>query len=213
MPTTTQLRAAPCFLVMVVAVCTAQSGPQKASLADEFRITPQHSYVYLRFDHTGESSWSNEDKPERRVWFRLVNNCRVPIIVRTFGVPEGSPQGEAGVIYDIVRTPSRPVGGAIMPSVGATPSPSESPESSETRSGPNFDVSSFESIPPGESILFSVPVSDLSEKWRMEIPYRFDLPKTKGVRDAMVGGEPKMALLYSAWDLPETVRKQLKRKP
>jgi hypothetical protein len=44
----------------------------------------------------------------------------------------------------------------------------------------------------------------------MEIPYEFDLPRGKGPRQQIVGGQPSMILSYSAWDLPEDVQQQLK---
>jgi hypothetical protein len=43
----------------------------------------------------------------------------------------------------------------------------------------------------------------------MEIPYELDLPRGKGLREQIVGGQPSMILRYSAWDLPEDVQ-QLK---
>jgi len=77
--------------------------------------------------------------------------------------------------------------------------------------GYDAEVSSVERIPPGNSLLFSIPVTHLSKAWHVEIPYKFDVPPGKGPRQPIVGGEPKMVLLYSAWDLPEDVERQLLR--
>jgi hypothetical protein len=34
-----------------------------------------------------------------------VNNCRVPIVIRTFGVPDVSPVGEVGLLHNIIANP------------------------------------------------------------------------------------------------------------
>jgi hypothetical protein len=87
---------------------------------------------------------------------------------------------------------------------------SEPHQEAKMPTGYDFDVNLAESIPPGKSVLFSVPVTHLSKSWHIEIPYTFDLPPGKGPRQPIVGGEPKMVLLYSGWDLPEDVQQQLK---
>jgi hypothetical protein len=75
--------------------------------------------------------------------------------------------------------------------------------------GYEFDVSTVENIPPGKSVLFSVPVTHLSKSWHIEIPYEFDVPPGKGPRQSIVGGEPRMFLIYSAWDLPQDIQEQI----
>jgi hypothetical protein len=68
------------------------------------------------------------------------------------------------------------------------------------------EVSGVITIAPGESVLFSVPVTHVgsrNSRWHMEIPFKFDAPHGKGVGDALAGGEPIMALWYSHYDLPD----------
>jgi hypothetical protein len=96
-------------LLCVAAVC-AQA--QKTHTVSDFVINRNRPFVYLKIDHVGPGEPRSEDEPDTRVWFRLTNNCKVPIIVYTFGVPEGSPEYEQGVMYKVVANP--PIFGRVV---------------------------------------------------------------------------------------------------
>src|SRR5579862_7731003 len=70
--------------------------------ANSFVIDANRPYVYLKFDHYGRGVHFGNDEPDLRFWFRFVNNCRVPVLLRTFGVPDGSLPHEVGVM-DLVK--------------------------------------------------------------------------------------------------------------
>ena len=55
-----------------------------------------------------------------------------------------------------------------------------------------FEVGSFQSIPPGKGLFFSVPVNHVEQRWHFEIPFRFELPKGERSRDPNVWGLPEM---------------------
>lgn len=71
------------------------------------------------------------------------------------------------------------------------------------------EIGSSESIPPGESILFSIPMNHLSERWHVEIPYDFELPQGRCCRDPKVGGQPHMVVDYEFRDLPPDSRREI----
>jgi hypothetical protein len=174
-----------------------------------FVIDQNRPYVYLRFDHMGAGERFSDDEPPKRVWFQFVNNCGVAVVLRTFGVPEGSPKDEVGVMHDVVKDVAK--FGVIHVN-----DPSELNRGSSNLhrkekmpTGYDSDVSSSASIPPGQSVLFSVPVTHLGKSWHIEIPYKFDLPSGRGPRQPTVGGEPRMVLLYYAWDLPQDIQQEL----
>ncbi len=217
------------FCLVAIASSVAQPKAPTPNLARQFRVNQNRPYVYLQFDHVGKGNPFSEEEPSRRVWFRLVNNCRVPIVVRTFGVPDGYPDNEAGLFHDIVRNPEsttsgvvtvlpRPVGSKIdeilhpAPERPIEPHGLNSPQVEPMPNGYDGDVSSTDTIPPGKALLFSVPVTHLNKHWHMEIPYKFELPRVRGLREPLVGGEPKMVLLYSASDLPSDIQEQLEVK-
>jgi len=190
---------------------SAWSQSTKRALAlSSFVIDENRPYVYLLFDHVGKAVGYSKDEPPTRVWLRFVNNCRVPIVLRTFGAPEGSSKEEAGLIHEVVKDVQFQTRGVKVEPPLPNRESSEPDDEPQMPAGYDSEVSSTESVPPGQSLLFSVPVTHLSKSWHLEIPYTFDLPRGKGPRLPVVGGEPQMVLLYSGWDLPDEVQKQLK---
>jgi len=208
---------------VVLLLATSCAFAQSVGTMEKFLIDPNRPYVYLKFDHIGKGIPRSEREPTSRIWLRLVNNCHVPIIVSTFGIPEGSPKYEAGVMDKIV--PVKTLGlvtigqlpmAPLPPPLGPT-APEQKPSTKamvdEMPSGYDaFDVGSFDVIPPGKAILFSVPTSHLSRQWYFKIPFRFDLPKRKGPWDPSVGGQPDMAISYSISDIPSEDRTEFDQK-
>jgi hypothetical protein len=181
----------------------------------DFLIDADKAYVYLLFDHVGKGVRYFSDEPDTRIWFHLMNNCRMPIQVHTFSMPDGSLKGEIGVMHFLVAEQLRGVvvTSEAVPLEGtAEASGAVAEKKLPLPQDYWFEVGSWETIRPGESILFSIPTNHLSEKWHIEIPYKFELP-TKCCRPENVGGETKMVLLYGKWHLPPEVAKQLKMLP
>lgn len=209
-------------VVFIFAVLLSVAFAQRTSTTlsgREFVIDENKAYVYLLFDHVGVGARYGDNEPTTRIWFRLVNNCRVPVTVRKFGTPEGSAAGEVGLMHDVVPNVSSGSGGikAEFPaplSDVKKPSPPliPAPERVPMPTGYIGDVSSVEVIHPKESLLFSIPITHLSKDWHIEIPYGFELPRGKCCRPANVGGQPQMFLFYSASDLPDEVQRKLPRK-
>lgn len=186
--------------------CAAQAKP-------DFVIETNRPYVYLVFDHMGEGPSFADGEPRARIWFRLVNNCRVPIRLRTFGAPKsaGEPVGsfaskkdvEVGILLNVVKDEE---GFRVI-------SDKEPPQSEKDFSkmpiGYVADFSSASTVGPSQSLLFSVPTNFLGENWHIEIPYQFEVPN-KCCRPENIGGEPRMVLSYSFWSLPPSTRSKLK---
>ena len=189
----------------------SQSKSQTSALLPRFVIDENRQYVYLHFDQLGTGAKFSDDEPPKRVWFRFVNNCNVGIVLRTFGVPEGSRKDEIGVMHDVVKDAPQWIHGVNNSPPPLNTQSSEPSQQAGMPMGYDFEVSSSEIIPPGKSVIFSVPVSHLSKFWHIEIPYKFDVPSGEGPRQPTTGGEPRMVLLYSAWDLPEDIQQQLPR--
>ena len=193
------------LVVLVASVAPAQQA-NKSPAANSFRIDNSRPYVYLLFDHQGSGIPRSEKEPKLRLWFRLENNCDIAIVVTTFGVPDGSPAEEVGVMYEIVIN-AQP-NGVLTEAPSQRQATATQPEVTMPQ-GTMFDVGSSISIPPGSSILFSVPINHLSRHWHIEIPYRFDLKDSRVPRPVDIGGQPIMRLEYGLGDLPEAVQKAL----
>lgn len=204
-------------LILAIAVLCSptsmwgQSKAQTSSPLTRFVIDVNRPYVYLRYDHMGKGVKFSEDEPTQRVWLRFVNNCSVAIVLRTFGAPDGSLKDEVGVFHDVVEDKQFRIHTVKVEPPQLNALSSEPPPTVEMPMGYDSDVRSAETVPPGESVLFSVPTTHLSKSWHIEIPYEFDVPPGKGPRQPIIGGQPKMVLIYSAWDLPEDVRRQLSK--
>jgi hypothetical protein len=203
-----------CVILTMVLLCpflSAWSQPtNQTSGFPGFVIDENRPYVYLRFDYVGNGIRFSDDEPDQRVWLRFVNNCRIGIVLRTFGAPEGSPKDEVGVMHRVVKDVQFRIRDVEPEPPALNAKGAEPRQEAKMPGGYDFDLALAEIVPPGKSLLFSVPVTHLSKSWHMEIPYEFDLPPGKGPRQQIVGGQPSMTLRYSAWDLPENVQQQLK---
>src|SRR5260370_10401896 len=91
------------FLVLLLfsqAAVRVAGGEGKAN-ADGFLIDPSKPYVYLKFDHIGNRERLPGEESSEGLWLRLVNNCRIPILVATFNY--GAEESSLGVYHDVVR--------------------------------------------------------------------------------------------------------------
>lgn len=200
------------FILIALSLAESQAQPGDGNIAEQFIFNKERAFTYLQFDHVGKGPRRNENEPAYRIWLRLVNNCRVPIVIRTSGVLDGSPVGEVGIFHNVVANPPAYgySGGAILES-GTSPKPAESPAATPPMpQGYDTDVSSSETLQASESLLFSIPLNHLSGKWHIEIPFRFDLPHKRPSHYEMnIGGQPRMAISYWLSDLPADARKQV----
>lgn len=80
----------------------------------------------------------------------------------------------ASIVAPPAAAPQKP---APQPSVKA-----EVPESMP--SGYAFEVGTMATLGPGQTIYFSLPLNHISDKWHVEIPFRFDLRIRTPVRSA-----------------------------
>jgi hypothetical protein len=91
-------------LSLAVSLCIASpnSQAQKTDNGSSFVIDANQPYAYVKFDHISKGVKRSDEEPDLRIWLRLTNNCRLPIMVRTTGVPDGVLKDETGVMDIIV---------------------------------------------------------------------------------------------------------------
>jgi hypothetical protein len=199
---------------LAVSLCfvSSNSQAQKTDDGSSFVIDANRPYAYLKFDHVGKGTQREESEPTSRIWLRLTNNCRLPITIRTFGVPDGSPKDERGVM-DIIVAIERPqgTGHVIMPDGTEPLLPIVKAKPEDLPHGYWFELGSSQSIPPGRALLFSVPINHVGPQWSFEIPFEFEVAKGKFPRDPSVGGFPKMVFHYTMYDLPPEARREVER--
>ena len=94
----------------------ATSRRAKRGLLGSFVIDPNRPYVYLKFDHIGSGIPRDESEPKTRIWLRVMNNCKIGIVVRENGTPDGSPGGERQIMYEGAPTVEPMRIDAVVPS-------------------------------------------------------------------------------------------------
>jgi hypothetical protein len=177
----------------------------QAHTSEPFLIEPNRPITYRAVDHVGTGTPQGVDHV--RVWLQFHNNCRVPIELHVNGAPLEAPEDTVTVNYDVVEPVDRGV------KVVGDIDPPDAPARSGPPPGTMSEVYSPITVLPGKAILFSVPVEEFSTHWEFHIPFSFQLPRRNQLRDENAwGGEPEMFLIYSFWDLPPSVQKQLKAK-
>src|SRR6185437_28850 len=144
-------------VISLVTVVAYSDAAQDFRPTNSFVIDENKHYVYLVFDHMGKGPRFADDEPTTRIWFKLFNNCRIPIRVRTFGTPKGSLEGEVEVLHDVVRDE---IGTTITSDVD--PRRSAKGES-KMPMGYVAEVSSVATIAPNDSLLFSIPTTHLND--------------------------------------------------
>jgi len=208
-----------CLAFLALCMGSTSVFAQETDLSKQFLIDVNRPFVYVKFDHVGPGAPRGRGEADTRIWLRLTNNCRVPILVQANGVPDESPKDEIGLMYEVVA--NRPVNGLLI-AVGPEASgksgerKNERQQNAETEQesmprGTMSEVGSLIRIDPGEDVLFSMPVNHFSDRWHVEIPISFELPSGKVLRDPNKwGGEPKVKVFYGLWDLPTKLEKELR---
>lgn len=171
-----------------------------ANKASSFVIDTSKPYVYLEFDHVARRKPLSQTENSEGLWLRIVNNCRVPIIVATFNPGTGDP----GVgIYDEV-IPTLVKGPYFEGGRAGKKPPSPPPAIRHTPpEGYTAEVFSTTMIEPGNNLLFSVPLSHVSQSWYLQILFNLD------VAGATYGSEPESSVSFHWQDIPERIRVNL----
>jgi hypothetical protein len=153
-------------LFSVLSASAASAQAQKKS--PSFVIDPSQPYVYLKFDHVGKRQPLSRHEPDRGLWIRLVNNCRLPITVATFDTETNDPG--IGVDDEIVPVDlnAPPLGQVLHPVESA---PSEQPNESIPKGYSSGDVVNTTTVAPGTSLLLSLPANHVGRSWELQIQF------------------------------------------
>lgn len=185
-----------CVILTFAVQVTAAQGVSKS-----FVIDASNPYVYLKFDHVGRRVPLSLSEPHEGLWLRLVNNCRVPVVVTLYN---SGPDGLA--LFDEII----PAGPSISPAMGeGTMGPDGQPIEHQKEpegkppQGYSAEVSSTTSIQPGKSLLFSVPIDHVSLYWYLEVRVTLTPPDSHEV------SEPETPLSFHWSDIPKSVRATL----
>ena len=163
------------FLLAFTFFATMQ-GQQPIS---DFVLNPSMPYVYVQFDHVGPRKPLREGEGNVGLWLRIVNNCRVPITVPTFGLTSG----DAGVgvfdevVPDTLKTSVSADSDGNDLSRGSISTPAPVNPKDNPPQGYSDEVFSMTRVLPGKDLLFSVPLNHVSDRWFMRVRFVLDVNK------------------------------------
>jgi hypothetical protein len=203
-----------CWSILAITLVAPTALCQQVS--DRFLIDTSKPFAYIRFDHIADRKKPSPNKSPKGLLLRLVNNCRLPIAVRANG-PE---PGEPGVTieYDVIPNSISGPWFGRPPEPSGSSSPSQAQAIPETNTEPpkgySAEVASLLTIPPGDNLLFSVPLDAVKECrhlqgpnpfsacWYLQVPFQFQLPGARTV-------ERPIILVDFMWeDLPKQYRER-----
>jgi hypothetical protein len=162
--------------LLVFTFCATMQGQQPMT---DFVLNPSKPYVYLQFDHVGPRKPLHEGEDNVGLWLRIVNNCREPITVPTFGLPPGDPGVGVldEVVPDILTTSVSADSDGIDLSEGSTSTAAPVSPKDRPPQGYSAEVFSMTRVLPGKDLLFSVPLNHVSNKWFMRVRFILDVDK------------------------------------
>lgn len=145
---------------------------------DRFTLDPSRPFVYVKFDHFGSRKPIRQGEESKGLWLRLVNNCRLPIIVTGFDL--GTGELGIGLNYEVHAMP-----GADAPR-----------EESARAEGYSFHVGSPVVVAPGKDVMFSIPANHVSQTKYIELEFRFKLASPRS------GEHPRGVVAFEWSGLP-----------
>jgi hypothetical protein len=159
-------------LFLTLSFCTTMIQGQQPM--PDFVLNPAKPYVYLQFDHVGPRQPLQAGEGNVGLWLRIVNNCREPITVPTFGLTSGDPG--VGVLDEVIQNV---VTTGVTDTSEIDLSDSSPPAQTVVHppQGYSAEVFSMTRVLPGKDLLFSVPLSHVSDGWFMRVRFALDVNK------------------------------------
>lgn len=165
----------------------------------QVRLTKDKPTVYITFERAGKREPLEVEESSEGIWLRLHNNTHWTIFFPAFGVPKAL--GEVGMFYEIEATKSLEVY-------------RDAPEIRESHKQENCTpelpvgyrlghVYSMVRLPPGNSIVFSVPREHLAKGLALRISFNYEWQNED---DVFAGREPKSHVYFYSSKLPQIVR-------
>jgi hypothetical protein len=162
-------------LRLVVLLLLFQMGAAAQRTPVDFVLDNSNPYVYLKLDHVGPRKPMVAGESALGVWVRLVNNCRIPIVVQTIGTDV-----DGITVLDQVEKYSQ---GVTISSTDSDGNPDPVAKHAEPPNGYDrfsSDIPGYTKILPGSNLLFSVPINHVvGDGWYMRVRFSFDLPHSR----------------------------------
>ena len=176
--------------------------PNDGGAKQGFLIDQSKHYVYLKFDRVGDREPLSSDEPDKGLWLRLVNNCRIPITVAIFNTENPEPDRGIAVYDEVVSAPAK----GQLPILYFPAQPRNKPKpAAQAQEEPPLgyslpDVFSTTTISPGDNLLFNLPMNHVGPLWYLQVRFYFALPGEG------YGTGPYSVVSFDWQDIPEKFR-------
>lgn len=119
----------------------------------------------LQFDHTGPRKPIQSGEITQGLWLKIVNNCEVPISVKTYGWTLGDPA--ASVLDEVI--PIKVAAPLVLEDSEQSPASDKNNLYSSMPHGYSTENSTMARILPGTSLLFGVPRNHVGPNWFLRV--------------------------------------------
>ena len=143
--------------------------------AKGFRIMKEKPTVYISFDHAGKREPLLKGESDQGIWLRLHNNTRWAIRLQMNGVPRQ--YGDANLFYEVLSE------NEVVVDMGC-------------------HVCSSNKLPPGKSILFSIPREYLNKDLAIRISFSYEWEEDERGSTSL---EPQHYVYFYSSALPKTL--------
>ncbi|HKP83800.1 MAG TPA: hypothetical protein VJT69_17425 [Pyrinomonadaceae bacterium] len=170
-------------LSATVIFCSVVLGIQAQTTARtqaNIRIMKDKPSVYITFERVGQLKAPDPGDEKERVWLRLHNNTRWPIMLDMSAVPSGE-YGDAGLFYEEVLK-------------------------GEVTFRMQCHVCTLNSLGPGKSLLFSIPQAGLAKERAIRVRFSYSW---EDQNDVAGGRETEHYVYFHAEKLPQSVQERI----
>jgi len=183
------------------------------------RILKAKPTVYITFVRFGKREPTHNNESDEGVWLRVHNNTRWTLLFGGYGAYTAKDE-EVSMFYGVEEVPKPRDRFIIMPPLPQRPifdrppvqaQPTETPkvekEEKDCDAPPGewgIDVVGLIPLPPGKSLLFSVPLETLCKNLKIYIEYNYAWER-KNYYDNY-GDEPQHRVYFYGSDLPKVAR-------
>ena len=161
-------------IALILCVMVSGYHAQKRSNQTDVCLRKNQPSVYLTFERAGKTKLLEVGEGYERVWLRLHNNTRWPIILNMSAAPSKE-YGDAKLYHDVMA-------GLDLVFHG------------------ECHVCSFNGLGPGKSLVFSVPSGDLAEGRSIRVAFSYGW---EDQNDSNAGREAMHYVLFDSSSLPK----------
>lgn len=160
------------------------------------RLIKNKPSVYITFERTGRREPMEVGETNMGIWLRLHNNTRWGISFCASGVPEA--YGEVGMYYEVQEIPFQENGGTYAEDTSGENLAKRGMR--EIPAGHRIGhVCHVYKLPPGKSILFSIPREHLAENLAIKVAFNYEWEESEDINSCL---EPQHSVHFYAPRLP-----------